>query len=1528
MKVYPIANPLPGEQVVGVDPLLAPEVESGWRRRLNLMPGRALDDDALTAEQDVRAGRLATEGQMLSPGIIAGLDVALETDPTEGAFLRIRAGTGLMHDGEDVVVPTDLRIALKDLLVLWPLPGAVTPPPDDADVEDVEGSAEVNPADEQAPKPFKEWATDDPDLPRAGILILQPIELQLFEVRQGTDDPALDPCEEDPSAYAFENWERRDACRPILYPWPTHWRPLPARDGRWRNQLAYTVFREEGRKGPDAAFPWEVIGVPIALVAFDDDWQPLFVDRNSVARAGGKPKRRTSLLPGTGNPFLWQARFDQLVEELAAADARDAPIGDVAGRFRYMPPSGLLPLSACSPALAQQFFFPPSYVIDAAPVPIEHLDVALEASASLGRYDLFTPDQVRLLIPVPQKVWEPRLLHGEDVDPRFQQAIDADVARRTDWLTRRDSVRQKAAVLLQALTGLAPAYPPPEDDPGRLEPEPEAAAYPIPVGGRAHQSGGGSGTHQHGFFGATTPINLSTVDRFVVWVFIDPKDPPQQLQLTWFGTEGEKPKEVRVYWGANLLPLMLFARVSNAGPLPPPGRWIRLEVTAADVGLTGLSLTGMLFTTVGGRVTWARAGRSPITNASPTLESLWVGDALPDGATEMPVDATHEAWNWIAAAPTGTDPEPAFGTALRGTPAIRVAEAVERLVEEIRDTLIGWGELSVIYSQGVQRFVETLQAAVDQANDQINFGYLRVQTAMYRLRQAILGDKVTDRLVTTPVLAAIAKESAGAAQVNKSLTEIFTSMQKSEAKPQRWWGRELETNAPLAAAHGVGIPNGGSVPNGIRMAMGTATTPMRSTTVKATTMLQATKTGVLDLLTTSHAELSRESQLMTAAERAGVLLGRIKANGERAVEPAPKDSEPPPPTDVEDARPIVDKTIRTTSIAERILDSRAAEAKDFCAATKRDVIKGLLGLAMNVEELTIPGLALHDSSNVDISPERILPDPTAEEGEGNLPAIPATHVGPAIFDPAFPYRGLPIPPLGRQILYGTGMPVREAAARPLHAFRGAEPGTFNSTLLNWITNEADPLEPSDNEANHFAIGSDMLNHTIALLRNAEGRVAAYRTVITRAQQTVDELTAAALESDHRLKVIEDELTEARHDVATARALLLDEEQRVRAINERREAILREHVTFIAYHRPRLTDPLVDAPIRMLDPAPTPSPVPECLSHDEPVPQEIHDYLDIVRDAPASWFAHVPRLFDFFDHLAGIHNVLTIAKTKSQFSGMLVRETQPVAAETILGKALGNLKQAQSRVIGAIKEQRQAMDLTVLASESWMTVRSIAPAIVGLADLMDGSHGRPDVAHLATQELDQIARVAGCLYEHFSKARPSLRLEWAELFSQYDTGTSLRSLSDLPRWGEVDILERRAMQELVDWLFLRINDAQPEAWRLIDDLVRTCLLVASHSPVNQILSGHVQQDTPLQPGGQVKVVPPMGVKIGMHVLMYKGADVVARGVVEDLSAGVAATRIIHTTKNQTLAQGARVQFTPTPPAPTPKVVMSAMAARRQ
>ena len=1482
MKVYPIRRPLPGEQVLGVDPPLAPEVDSGWRRRLNLIAGRALDADALTAEQDGRAGRLATEGQALSPGVVLGLDVALETDSTDGPFLRIRAGAGLMHTGEDVVVPTDLRVALKGLLVFWPFPEAVPPPPGDEDEEggeeDESGAALVDTAHEPAPQRFEDWATEDADRPRAGIIVLQPVEVQLLPVAQGAEDPATDPCEEDPSAFAFENWERRDACRPVLYPWPTHWRPLPARDARWRNALAYTVFREEGRKGPEAAFPWEVVGVPIALIAFDETWAPLFVDRSSVVRAGGKPKRRATLVPGTGSPFLWQARFDQLVEELAAVDAQNAPIADAVARFRYMPPSGLLPRSACDPELAQQWFFPPSYVIDAAPVPIEHLDVALEASASLGRYDLFTPDQVRLLVPVPQRVWEPRLLHGEDVDPLFQKAIDEAVTRRRDSLMRRDDVREKAAALLQALTGLRPAYPSGERDPGRLDADEESAVYPIPISGRAHLSVGGSGSHQHGFTGAAAPLEFQQDDRLVVWVFVDPESPPRELLVTWTGNA----RQFHACWGERLAELPAEATVSTVGPVPPAGRWVRLEVDASAAG-TDLAPTGMKFLTYDGHAAWGRAGVSSFAEPSPASEVVWVGNDLPDAQAHVippvPNDPLQEEWEWISAeTPASSVREVSYGTVTAGTPPIRLVDSVERFVSE--DVRAGPEQLRRIYSHGLGQFIDDLNALVDEANDKINFGYLRVQTAMYRLRQSVLGDKVGDRLITSPVLAAIAKESAGAVQVTKNLTELYKSMTQQKVET-RWWGQALETPTPTKSARGRGGP---------------ATRGGRDYAIAGAFVLPTPKP-------TSVYELYRPPSAPTAYTYYQPPTYQPPTYQPPPMPPptppAPPAAAPPGAGDVEGARPVTEKAIRTTSIAERIEDSRAAEAKDFCAATKRDVIKDLLALAMDVSDLPVPGMPMTEDS---------------DEYEGISGGIGVPEEGKP------PPTYVTVTALGKQeVMYGTGMPVREKVSRALSEF------LEDPTLFNWITAEHDPLPPADHEASYFAIGSDLLNHTIAVLRSAEGRVADYRAVVDRAQQALGLVERGAVASDRRLKEIEDQLTEARNDVATARALLADEVQRVRAINDRRTAILREHVTFLAYHRPRLTDPLVDAPVRALDPGPTESPVPECLSHEEPVPEDVQDYIDLLRDAPVSWFAHVPSLFDRFDRLPMMHGVMSLARTRSQVDSVAVREPL-MRGPTILGKALDSTRRAQAEVMLGVRQQRQAVDLSPLAAQSWATLRTLAPAIVGLGDLMDAAHGRSDVAHLATQELDRIARVAGCLYRHFSQALPILRLQWAEQFSQYDAAANLRSLAVLPHWGQVDVLERREMQTLVDWLFLRINGAQAEAVSLMNDLVRTCLLVASHSPVNQILSGHVQQDTPVRPGGQVKVVSPAGVRVGMHVLLYKGADVVARGVVEDLSAGVAAARIIHAEKNETLAQGARVQFTQAPAAPTPKVVVAAMMAR--
>src|SRR5688572_31970400 len=129
MKVKPILNPLQGEHVIGVDPPLKPSFEADWRRRLNLYTGRSLSDTALAVEQDGRTGRLATRGQMVSPGGVSGLEIELEKvahtpndneSRTEIFFYKINSGFGIARSGEDVIVPRRLEIDVANTRVYAP----------------------------------------------------------------------------------------------------------------------------------------------------------------------------------------------------------------------------------------------------------------------------------------------------------------------------------------------------------------------------------------------------------------------------------------------------------------------------------------------------------------------------------------------------------------------------------------------------------------------------------------------------------------------------------------------------------------------------------------------------------------------------------------------------------------------------------------------------------------------------------------------------------------------------------------------------------------------------------------------------------------------------------------------------------------------------------------------------------------------------------------------------------------------------------------------------------------------------------------------------------------------------------------------------------------------------------------------------------------------------------------------------------------------------------------------------------------
>ncbi len=194
---------------------------------------------------------------------------------------------------------------------------------------------------------------------------------------------------------------------------------------------------------------------------------------------------------------------------------------------------------------------------------------------------------------------------------------------------------------------------------------------------------------------------------------------------------------------------------------------------------------------------------------------------------------------------------------------------------------------------------------------------------------------------------------------------------------------------------------------------------------------------------------------------------------------------------------------------------------------------------------------------------------------------------------------------------------------------------------------------------------------------------------------------------------------------------------------------------------------------------------------------------------------------------------------------------------------------------------------------------MAADTASLDDLVDAGHGKSDVAQRALAELDDMAQVAACLYARFAEVRPVLRLRWAETLSQYDEPVNLRSLTSLQGWGEIEVLERRQMQQLVDWLHNAVDGRAPQAVAMINDLIRVCLLLASHAPVNQLITARIAQPSPVLPGKPLTLNVDLGrVKIGMNVLIYDKEErtkVVAQAVIDDMSDRVATARVIDAAK---------------------------------
>lgn len=149
----------------------------------------------------------------------------------------------------------------------------------------------------------------------------------------------------------------------------------------------------------------------------------------------------------------------------------------------------------------------------------------------------------------------------------------------------------------------------------------------------------GKGLHQHSFTGATKPLYVNAGDKLFAYVYLDPKDPPKSIMLQFHDGTWEH----RAYWGEDKC---VLAGTPNgpqhfsAGPLPPTGKWVRLEIEAEKLNLQADALVhGMAFTQFDGTAYYDQPGISSVFPADDRhLTSVRLWEPRARANSKLPAD--------------------------------------------------------------------------------------------------------------------------------------------------------------------------------------------------------------------------------------------------------------------------------------------------------------------------------------------------------------------------------------------------------------------------------------------------------------------------------------------------------------------------------------------------------------------------------------------------------------------------------------------------------------------------------------------------------------------------------------------------------------------------------------------------------------------------------------------------------------------------------------------------------------------------
>ncbi|MFG6413310.1 hypothetical protein ACG02S_05300 [Roseateles sp. DC23W] len=1516
-----IDRPLAGEHVLATVPALGPYAKAGageppLRKRLHLFPQRSLTHTALIEEQRGRIADAMRLGQSVAPGIIDGLELAIEGDT-----LVLLPGRAIAPDGQDIELAYPLHIAFDAISVISPR------------VEQALEDHHLGATPWERLSSFQRQTSlaqvlaelDGASfLPHAMALVAMPRTIAL-DRSDAIDSPC--PNATDESAFSRAAWE--DGFQLVWAPWPQD-RPLPPWseddvhvDPRLRNRLAYAVFNAERERLSVAVprsmrewmeraslspaeldalaaqagqvaergqpWPWELLGVPLSLVAFDAQFKPVFADRGAVVRQGGGRRNRSALVPWSGDDVLWQARVSQLLEHLAELAPAQRQADALARQFDWLPPAGILPRDMADFAAGRQRFFPPSFDVQAQPVPLDMVDALIAEASPLLPFNLSLRDQVQLLVPVPARLYDPDLLK---LDLPLHPLFDLEVARltgeRLQLLTRRDALRRRFDLLTQALVGDTPSYP--QDDPNALPDE--TGALDALAFARIHRSSTvANGAEMHEFKDAHLKLEFQASDELVVFVRIDRPpagigvrplvsgEPPQAALTTRPFTWGRVPRE---------------AGGDRIGDLPPTGVWTRLSVPMARAGLAGQKIDGLAFAIFGGdepsEVSWGHAGR-----AASGVESFWVSDALPPGAQVS--DAS--GWVWVeqgAAADASEDA--ALGVPLEplapqqgDSAAPPGARPHTRHVSELDKLLASWknfraGLLTVELGEppagrtattpprpvdgGLDELIQRLDGRIKAAGDHVDFGFLRARTDIFRLRQSVLGTDDAGRFLTSPAAAELVQRSDNPVATEKEFNDYFKRLNEKAVAPPVF---ERATRARVgAAAARVGAGNVAALrlaENGNRLSVPTSTfalssagTSLFAAPAPTALLLREAPSPVIGVGGRSRLEVDGAVKISPeiAVTPVKVIGGKAAVGviGGVGVRPVQLSLETPPAIKDVVGASLIGATYNTVTVAERFTLPASVVSSNTAAKGKNDFVVG------GINGLKASGLVVDD---------------------------------------------LPI--------YGYRKPTGDDPTRV----------TAGDLLGGADLSDEDAADVGTDlhEAVYFRRGIDAIDNTIRFLRGMELRAEDYRRLQADAKAARERIAGVTTRLQDLLAALALRLAEVRHDLSVARALRDEEQARLAALAAKRRAILAEHVPYLVFRRPRVTLALQDTPLLAAQPADVADPVPRCRNDAHDAPPELMAMVDTLRDVPVRWLRPIADVFVKLDRITDIERVVAQAQQRV-FLGQAVSTVSLLGvangAHTATGLMLATTFERHTERI-AQSYQDSARQLVGFDATSWRQAIEPVQRIANVRDLLQVGTQRREVTLAAAQLLDDVAGVSACLHAAFCTVPPATRLRWTALFSQLDAAVSLRLLTVLPGFGNeslgVDHITWRQMQRMVDWLFAQVADEAP-AQDAMNDLVRVCLLLAAHAPVKRIISARIRRPVPAIVNTRLDIaIDPAITRIGMQVLVHAPSTqtLLARAVIEDLADGVATARITYAPAGPavTLDATLRVQVQAGPPLTT-------------